>query len=124
MLTGILQPSHDEDSLQQEAYAQPNQSKLHGVDELAAKELQKHILHLLLADFIRMVSQTAAGDDPEVECALAIVDDQSSQDGPVVPAEQGSFQMSSPKTRADCGGDEDDEEDIDTYKGSAGARGP
>ena len=113
MLTGILQPFHNEDSFQQDANAQPNQKKLRCVDELAPKELEEHVLHLSLADFIRMITQPAAREDPEVECTLAIVHDEGSQDRPIIPAEPGLFQVSSPETRADCNRDEDDEEHID-----------
>lgn len=38
-LTGSLHPFHNEDSFQQEAYAQPNEEELHRVDELAPKQL-------------------------------------------------------------------------------------
>ena len=112
-LTGILQPFHDEDALQQEADAQPDQRELHRVDELAPKQLQEHVLRLLLADLRRMVAQPAAGDDPEVERALPVVDDQGSQDGPVVPPGGGALQAPAPEAGADGDGDEHDEEHID-----------
>lgn len=70
-----------------------------------------------------MVSQPAADDDPKIECALAIVDDQGGQDGPVVPAEDCPLQSSSPKTSADCDRDEEDEEHINAYENTAGSRG-
>lgn len=112
-----------EDPLEQEAQAKPYHKELDRIDELTDGQLQEHILLRHLPCLSSTIAQAAMVDDPEIERRLTIINHQRSKDTPVVPAQKGPFETSSPETKPHKDSYKNKEKSVDARVNAAGCDG-